>query len=171
MRYAHWWSFPSFFFLVHTSINRKNIRFISTKFFNTRRLSKAKSTVTSSQNCHSFQCIMNDERQGKSDFLRFNGSKNSFPNHYFHNHQSSQNSSDFLEFLAHLSWKLKWDFLITFCPSSVRPSVCLSVNFSHFHLLLQNQWANFNQTWHKAFISGGNSSLCKWRATSFSKGR
>ena len=27
---------------------------------------------------------------------------------------------------------------------SVRPSVCLSVNFSHFHLLLQNHWANFN---------------------------
>ena len=30
-------------------------------------------------------------------------------------------------FLAHLSWKLKWAFLITFCPSSVRPSVCPSV--------------------------------------------
>ena len=27
-------------------------------------------------------------------------------------------------------------------------SVCLSVNFSHFHLL-QNHWANFNKTWHK----------------------
>ena len=31
---------------------------------------------------------------------------------------------------------------------SVRPSVCLSVClsviFSHFHLLLQNHWANFN---------------------------
>ena len=34
--------------------------------------------------------------------------------------------------------------------TSVRLSVCLSVrlsvNFSHFHLLLQNHWANFNQT-------------------------
>ena len=28
-------------------------------------------------------------------------------------------------FLAHLSWKLKWAFLITCRPSSVRPSVCL----------------------------------------------
>ena len=30
-------------------------------------------------------------------------------------------------FLAHLSWKLKWAFLITCRPSSVRLSVCLSV--------------------------------------------
>jgi hypothetical protein len=35
-------------------------------------------------------------------------------------------------FLAHLSWKLKWAILIAFCPSSVRPSVCLSVNFYIF---------------------------------------
>ena len=45
-------------------------------------------------------------------------------------------------FLAHLSWKLKWALLITCRPSSVCLSVCLSVhlsvNFSHFHLLLQN---------------------------------
>ena len=32
--------------------------------------------------------------------------------------------------LAHLSWKLKWAFLITCRPSSVRPSVC--VNFHIF---------------------------------------
>ena len=31
------------------------------------------------------------------------------------------------QFLAHLSWKLKWAFLITFRPSSVCPSVRLSV--------------------------------------------
>ena len=74
-------------------------------------------------------------------------------------------------FLAHLSWKLKWAFLITCRPSSVRPSVCLSVNFSHFHLLLQNHWANFNQTWHKASLGKGDSSLFKWRAPPFSKGR
>ena len=46
---------------------------------------------------------------------------------------------------------------------SVRPSVCLSVclsvNFSHFHLLLQNHWANFNQTWHKASLGVGDSSF------------
>ena len=37
-------------------------------------------------------------------------------------------------FLAHLSWRLKWAFLIKICSSSV------VVNFSHFHLLLQNHW-------------------------------
>ena len=40
-------------------------------------------------------------------------------------------------------------------------SICCSVNFSHFHLLLQNRQANFNQTWHKSFLSNGNSSLFK----------
>ena len=53
-------------------------------------------------------------------------------------------------FLAHLSWKLK--------------SVCLSVNCSHFHLLLQKYLANFNQTWHKVFLGEWDSSLFKWRA-------
>ena len=70
-------------------------------------------------------------------------------------------------FLAHLSWKLKWAFLITCRPSSL----CLSVNFSNFHLLLQNHWANFNQTWHKVSLGEGDSSLFKWRATSFPKWR
>ena len=56
------------------------------------------------------------------------------------------------------------------CPS-VRLSVCLSVNFSHFHLLLQNHCANFNQTWHKASLGEGDSSLFKWMAPPFSKGR
>ena len=39
---------------------------------------------------------------------------------------------------------------------SVRHCVCPSVNFSHFHLLLQNHWANFNQTWHKASLDEGD---------------
>ena len=30
------------------------------------------------------------------------------------------------------------------------------VNFSHFHLLLHNHWANFNQTWHKISGMHGN---------------
>ena len=51
--------------------------------------------------------------------------------------------------------------------SSVCPSICLSVNFSHFQLLLQKHWANFNQTWHKISPGEGDSSLFKWRATSF----
>ena len=50
-------------------------------------------------------------------------------------------------------------------------SVRLSVNFSHFHLLLQNHWANFNQTWHKVSQGEGDSNLFKWRAMSFPKGR
>ena len=55
-----------------------------------------------------------------------------------------------LKFLiAHLSWKLKWAFLIACRPS---------VNFSHFHLL-QNHCANFNQTWHKASFGEGDSNL------------
>ena len=33
-------------------------------------------------------------------------------------------------FLTHLSWKLKWAFLITFSPSSVCPSVCKLFLFS-----------------------------------------
>ena len=35
-----------------------------------------------------------------------------------------------LRFLAHLSWKLKWAFLITCRPSSVCPSICPSVCLS-----------------------------------------
>ena len=39
---------------------------------------------------------------------------------------------------------------------SESPVICLSahlsVNISNFHLLLQNYWANFNQTLHIAFL-------------------
>ena len=42
--------------------------------------------------------------------------------------------------------------------------VSVVVNFLHFHLLFQNHWANFNQTWHKASLGEGDSSLLKWRA-------
>ena len=66
-------------------------------------------------------------------------------------------------YLAHLSWKLKWAFLIDRLSSVVCLSICLSVylfvclsvrpsvNFSYFRLL-KNHWANFNQTWHKASL-------------------
>ena len=50
-----------------------------------------------------------------------------------------------------MSWKLKWAFLIAY-------TVRLSVNFSYFHLLFQNQrliTANFNHTWHKAPLAEG----------------
>ena len=36
---------------------------------------------------------------------------------------------------------------------------------------LQNQWANFNQTWPKISLGEGNSNLFKWRAPSLSRGR
>ena len=70
-------------------------------------------------------------------------------------------------FLAQLSRRLKWAFLIKICLLSI----VVVVNFSHFHLLLQNHWTNFNQTWHKASLGEGDSSLFKRRAPPFSKGR
>ena len=80
-----------------------------------------------------------------------------------------------LIFLAHLSWRLKWAFIISSRPSSVYLYVCLSVrtsvNLSYFRLLLKNPWANFIQTLHKSFLDNGNSSLFKWRVTPYSKRR
>ena len=75
-------------------------------------------------------------------------------------------------FLAYLSRSLKWVFLIkTFlCPSLLLLFVfvvVIVVNFPHFHLLLQNHWANFNQTLQNAFLGEGDSILFKWRAPSF----
>ena len=65
---------------------------------------------------------------------------------------------------AYLSQRLKWTFLIKICPLSI---VGVVVNFSHFHLL-QNHWANFKQTWHKASLDVGDSSFFKWRINKFS---
>ena len=73
-----------------------------------------------------------------------------------------------MSFLAHLSWRLKWAYLIKFCPLSMFVIVVVVVNFSPFHLHLQKQWANFNQTWHKASFGEGELSLFKWRAPPFS---
>jgi hypothetical protein len=44
---------------------------------------------------------------------------------------------------------------------SVRLSVRLSVKHLHFRLLLQNRWANFNQSWHKSSLGKGDSELYK----------
>ena len=53
------------------------------------------------------------------------------------------------------------------CPLSVVVDigvvVVVVVNFSHIHILLQNHWANFNQTWYKVSLSEWDSSLFKWR--------
>ena len=65
--------------------------------------------------------------------------------------------------------KVHVSFFDQICPLSV--VVIVVVNFSHFHLLLQNHRANFNQTWQKASLGKGDSSLCKWRAPFFSLGR
>ena len=75
-------------------------------------------------------------------------------------------------FSAHLSRRLKCAFPIKICPLSVVVVVFVVVviNFSHFHLLLQNHWANFNQTWHKASLSEGDLILFKWRARPFPRG-
>jgi hypothetical protein len=46
----------------------------------------------------------------------------------------------FRTFLAHLSWKLKWAYLIAFCPSSVCPSdVCL-LDFCIFNFFFRTAW-------------------------------
>ena len=72
--------------------------------------------------------------------------------------------------ITHSSFKLKkfdwWSYTCTLAkslnelfwlPVVCCPSLCSFVNFSHFSLLLQNQWTNFNQTWHKASLSEGDS--------------
>ena len=41
------------------------------------------------------------------------------------------------------------------------------VNFWHFHLLIQNHLANFNQTWHNTSLGEGDSSLFKWSSSLF----
>ena len=38
------------------------------------------------------------------------------------------------------------------------------------NLLLQNHWANFNQTWNKAYLIEGNLGFFKWRAHPFPRG-
>lgn len=44
------------------------------------------------------------------------------------------------------------------------------VNFSPFHLLLQNHRANFNQTEHKALLGEGDMGLFQWRVMPSLKG-
>ena len=75
-------------------------------------------------------------------------------------------------YLVFSSHELKAQMSISdYLSSDVCLSVRLSVNFSHFRLLLQNHSANFNQIWHNASLGEGNSSLLKWSTTPFSKGR
>ena len=61
--------------------------------------------------------------------------------------------------LAHLSQGSSVRaFLIKICLLSVLVMlvvVVVGVKFSPFHLLLQNHWANLNQTWHKVSLGEG----------------
>ena len=57
---------------------------------------------------------------------------------------------------------------VSFSDQNLSVGIVVVVNFSHFHLLLQNYWANFNQTWHKASLGIEDSCLVKWRALPFS---
>ena len=43
----------------------------------------------------------------------------------------------------------------------VHVSVAVPDHIFRFNLLLQNHWANFNQTWHKSSLDEGDSSLFK----------
>ena len=50
---------------------------------------------------------------------------------------------------------------VSFSDQNLLSVVVVVVNFSHFHLFLQNHKANFNQIRHKAFLGEGDSSLFK----------
>ena len=47
--------------------------------------------------------------------------------------------------------------------SVVAVIIVVGLNISHFHLLLQNHRANYNQTWHKLFLVEGESNLFQLR--------
>jgi hypothetical protein len=68
-------------------------------------------------------------------------------------------------FLAHLSWKLKWAFLIAFCPSSFCPSICLSVNFYIFDLFSRTTGPiltrlGTNDPWAEGILNCSNEGDC-----------
>ena len=63
-------------------------------------------------------------------------------------------------FLAHRSRRLEWAIAVRFRPSSVVRRAS-SVNFLHFHLLLENAWLDFNQTWQESSLGVGDSKLFK----------
>ena len=69
---------------------------------------------------------------------------------------------EWIQFLAHLSRRLKWAIVIAHRPSSVRPSSSSVIvrKLSHFRLLLWNRWTEFNETWQEARSQGPLPSLC-----------
>jgi hypothetical protein len=76
--------------------------------------------------------------------------------------------------MAFSSLELKAQVSFSDRPSSVCLCVCPPIclyKLLHFRLLLQNHWANFNQTWHKSSLRGGDSKLYKRKGTALPKGR
>ena len=83
-----------------------------------------------------------------------------------------ENAIDCIIFLSSPEPKAQVSFSDQNLSASVVVVVVVAVvNFSYFHVLLQNHWVNFNQTWRIASLGEGDSSLFKWRAPPFSKGR
>ena len=54
---------------------------------------------------------------------------------------------------------LTWVFALVSFSDHLVSIFHLSVNFTYFYFLLQNQWVNFKQTWHKKSLGEGDSSL------------
>jgi hypothetical protein len=78
-----------------------------------------------------------------------------------------------MQYLAQLfsSPELKAQVSFSDRPLSVCLSVWrLSVRLLYFRLLLQNRWANFNQSWHKSSLGKQNSEFYKWRTTPLPQG-
>ena len=84
------------------------------------------------------------------------------------------------QFLTHLSLRLKSAFLIKICPLSVVVIVIVVVvvvvvgvvvNSHIFIIFFRTTGLISGLTWHKTSLGEGGSSLYKWRAPTFSKGR
>ena len=66
------------------------------------------------------------------------------------------------QFLAHLSTTCSGGAIVTgHRPSSVRPSICPSVNNFFKNLLLQNQKANLDKTWQECSLGEALQKLLK----------
>ena len=50
---------------------------------------------------------------------------------------------------------------VSYCRPSCVVRRASSVNFLHFHLLLENAWLDFNQTWQESSLGVGDSKLFK----------
>ena len=67
-------------------------------------------------------------------------------------------------------WILRSPELKAKVSSSDQNLSVVVVNFSHFHLLLQNRLIDFNQTWQKASLNEGDSSFLQMKDAALSQG-